>query len=332
MTDWTKKNIPRADLVAWHMHEPGVSANNSVLDYSGNALNVTCGAGNSPVIQTTAAINNQPAWYFNGSRDPLATASSAAQAVRHAFILCSHEDAAFNELRGVLSGKTVNAILVSNNTSDTFFDTSTFGYGTTEYRKNDAVFANNNAKAPMSGTWALIELSFATGASIDGIQVGQQTNLSARKWKGWWADQLLYSTVKNETSRRFIYEYYARRYRVWQQNSAGLYVFPFVSDKTRGEENDQETFLSEPYDGDPKALVRGSYKGMYTLQFSLREQEEYQATKAFRQQHGRTTKFVFRDYRYYPYQDVTVRFVSPLREQGSTVSYRFNYSVDVLEV
>jgi hypothetical protein len=331
MTDWTKKNIPRADLLAWHMHEPDVSANNSVLDYSGNALNLSCGAGNSPVIQTIAAINGQPAWYFNGSRDPLASTSSTGQGVKHAFILCSHEDATFNELRGVLSGKTSNVILVSNNTGDTFFDPSSFGFGATVYRKNDFIFANNNAKAPMSGTWALIELSFVTGGSIDGIQVGQQTTITARKWKGWWADQLVYSAVKNEASRRFIYEYYAQRYWVWQQDSAGRYVFPFAANKTRSLERDKEHYLSEPYDGDPKALVRGSYKNRYELPFLIRDQEELDAAKAFYDQHFPLTKFVFRDYRYYPYRDTVVRINSPFREQGSDVSYRFNYSFEVIE-
>lgn len=222
MPNYTAQNwknmglIPTSGLLAWHMYEAAVSGHNSINDYSGNNLHIFSGAGNSAVLQSNI-INGQPAWYFNGSRDPLATSSSATQTVKHVFFLISHEDATFNELRGVLSGKTTNAILVSNNTDDTFFDPSVFGYGTTEYRKNDTVFANNNAKAPMSGAFALVELSFATGASLDGFQVGQQTNLTARKWKGWFVEQQIYNRVLSQAERERVMLYYNVKFALWKQ-------------------------------------------------------------------------------------------------------------------
>jgi hypothetical protein len=83
---------------------------------------------------------------------------------------------------------------------------------------------------------------------------------------------------------------------------------------------------------DLKALVRGSFLSGYSLPFLLRQEEEFTAAKAFYEQHHPITPFVIRDYRFYPYQEVTVRIASPFREQGSDVSLRFNYSFDVVEV
>lgn len=109
-------------------------------------------------------------------------------------------------------------------------------------------------------------------------------------------------------------------------------VFPYFSNKTRTSQLDREHYLSEPYSGDPKALVRGQPKRVFTLTFLNRTQAEFLAAETFWISHYPLTTFTFNDYRFFPARAHTVRFISPLREQGNDVTLRFNYSFDVIEV
>lgn len=328
MVDWTKKNIvPKHELEAWHQYEPGVSGHEVIGDYSGNGRIISTAITNPPVLQANV-LNGQPGWYFNGSRDPLSWSGSLTW--KHIFILASAEDAAFSTNRGLLSGVTTGNALVSNASGDIFFN---LGIGSAyQYRKSGVAFAEANQKAPMSGDAQVLELVHTTGMAMDGIRLGQHFSLAGRLWKGWFFDHLMYSGVKNDLARFNIYRYFAMRYWVWERTAAGLFVFPFAANKNRGTELGQETYFSEPYAGDPKALTRGTFEGSYELPFLLREQEEYLAAEAFYKQHWPLDEFVYRDYRFYPYRDVICRFASPLREQGSDVTYRFNYSFEVVEV
>lgn len=327
--DWKKMDVvPRNSLEAWHHYDPaaGLSANNLITDASGNNRNVTCAAGNAPIL-TANLLNGQSGWYFNGSRDPLAFTGSLT--TRHAFVVASYEDATFPDYKGLLSGVAVGDIFTGNNSGDIFFD---FLLSDDEYRKADVIYASNNQKAPMSGSYAVLEFAIPSSMPLDGIQIGQQRAIApARKWKGWFIESLIYSQIKTALERARIYEYFAMRYRLWPTVASGLNVFPFPANRTRSSERDRENYLSEPYTGDPKALVRGNFKGAFQLPYALRIQPEYEAAEAFHAQHYPTTKFVFRDYRYYPEKDVICRMASPIREQGSDVTYRFNYSFDAIE-
>lgn len=329
MTDWTKNPIvPRGDLYAWHQYEAGVSADGVANDYSGSIRHYTT-ASNKSVLTLITPVG-QPGWYFNGSRDPMLWNSTVM--FKHVFMLVSAEEATFAGYRGLLSDTSAITLLVGNDTTDKFTDLS--GSFTSEYRKSDVVFAASTQKAPMSQQAAVIELQIPAAITMNALQLGKQTNISGptRLWKGYFYDDLIYSAIKNDAERQRIYEYYAMRYQVWSKNAAGLYIYPFAANKTRSLDFDQEHFLSTPYSGDPKALVRGAFKGAYGLQYLLREQAEWDATQAFFKQHAPIAPFVIRDYRYYPYREVKVRFASSLKEQGSDVTYRFNYTFDVVEV
>ena len=109
-------------------------------------------------------------------------------------------------------------------------------------------------------------------------------------------------------------------------------LFPYPINRTRSAVYDQERFESEPYNGDVKALVRGSYRAIYSLVATNRTLAEWDVVKAFHQSHRPPTHIIYRDYRYYPYRDVEVKIISALREQGTDVSYRFSYAFDVQEV
>lgn len=328
MTDWTKKPIvPRANLQAWHQYEAGVSANNLINDYSGNSRHLTCASSGAPVM-TLNVLNGEPGWNFNGSANFLNYTGTLTAA--HIFILASGEDATFSTYRGLLSDSAPNSILVGDSGTDKFFDFS--ASFNSEYRKADVVFAANNQKAPVSNVPLLIEVRINSGlGSLDGIQIGQQVNLTARKWKGYFFEELIYSTVQSELARFRIYQYFAMRYKIWPKNAAGLNIFPFASNKTRSAERAKEHYISEPYSGAEKSLVRGSFRGKYQMPYLLREQAEFEAAQAFYEAHSPINDFVMRDYRYYPYKEVKGRFNSPLSEQGSDVTHRFNYTFDFLE-
>ena len=324
---WKDMNlIPMADLEAWHMYEPGVSGHNVIYDYSGKGRNITCGAGNAPVL-TSDVLNGQPGWYFNGSRDPLAWSGSVT--LKHVFLVISFTDATFSAHHGVLSGLTSGDILVSSNTGTLFFDLSA-----TSCRTRDVLYASNAHVAPISENAALVEVVFAAGVAMDGLQFGKQRDISgpARLHKGYFFDSMCYSAVKNDQERLRIYRYAAMRYWLWQRTAAGLDVYPFPSNKARSSARDQEHYSSEPYSGDPTTLVRGSMRRAFSLPFTNRLQPEFEAAEQFHSTHRHHVDFAYRDYRFYPSRDSSVWMNSDLREQGSDVLFRFNYSFDVTEI
>jgi hypothetical protein len=326
MTDWTKKNLlPLSDLEFWYQYEEGVSGNNFINDYSTHNRDLSCASSGAPVL-TDDVINGEPAWRFNGSSNPLSVTSSFT--VKHMFVIAAFDEATFAQYRGLLSSPTTNWGLVGENGTTKFFDFD----GTIIYRKADVLFDHANEKAPMSGVFALIEWLGPSGVAVDGIQIGQQTSLSARKMLGYFVEAFAYSAEQNTLRRRMIYEYVAMRYHLWQQLSdPGPWIFPFQSNKTSSRELDRENFLSTPYDGAQKALVRGEFKDQLQLPFALRRQEEYEAARSFHEEHSPLKAFIFRDYRFLPPKDTGVRLDSSLREQGSDVTFRFNYAFDVIE-
>jgi hypothetical protein len=327
MADWSKKQIvPLKDLEAWYQFVEGASGDGFAPDFSGKGRDAV-----AATAQPTAwanAINGEYGWYFNGSRNPLVY--SGAVTVKQVFMVAAFEEATFTQYRGLFTGLTGDRnVLVGDSSGTKFFH---FGYAPNSYRKNGVSYISSNLQAPVNIQFAILEAKVdADHSAFDGLQIGKQIDTAGTNFKGWVVDVLPYSTDQNEASLKRIYEYFAMRYHLWEKTSAGLYVFPFAANKSRSLERDKENYLSDPYDGDSKALVRGSFRSRYELPFALRLQEEFAAAQAFWEQHYPLSKFVFRDYRYYPFKEVTCRFASPIREQGSDVTYRFNYSFEVVE-
>lgn len=323
---WKNMNvIPFADLEGWHMHEPGVSTNRLAKDYSGKGRDIQSALLNQPTL-TANVLNGQSGWYFNGTATvPMQWSGSVN--IKHAFVVCSADEATTTQYRGLLSGITTGDILTLNITSNLFYD-----FSASAFRKADVSYAANAQAGPMSGSFAVIEIIYNAGVAMDGLQVGLQRNQAGRIWKGYWLENICYSAIKNDFERLRIYQYLAMRYYLWQQKTAGgLDVFPFAANKARSSELEQEHFLSEPYSGTPAALVRGDDKRAFTLPFTTRTQAEYEATEEFHKTHFPVTHFNFRDFRFYPARDSECMITSPLREQGSEVSFRFNYAFDVAE-
>jgi len=321
---WAKMNVlPKADLLFWHQYEEGVSANGALYDYSGNGRHVV--QASTPPTLTANVLNGQPAWRFTGSTNPLQWTGSIL--CKHAFIVCSADEAAFGDYRGLLSGVGLNEMLVGQIGADQFFD-----FGATTYRKADVSYPGSSAKAPMSGAIAVIEIIYSGGAAMDGVQYGKHKNLPGRNWLGYIFEGIGYGAVKNDFERLKIIQYLAMRYWLWQRTPSGLDVFPFPANVTRSAAMTRESYASEPYSGDPTFLVRGDAHRAFTIPATNRLQAEYLATEQFHMSHAPATSFVYRDYRFNPPRDSTCRVIGDLREQGSAVTGRFNYSFDAIEV
>lgn len=328
--DWTKKNIlPLGDMEAWHQYQAGESGHEIIYDYSGKGRHISCTVGNEPVL-TSAVLNGRPAWYFNGSRTPLKY--TGALTARHIFLVCAADEAVFTGYRGILSGATAGDVLTGDTGTDEFFDFGYTAFGSYEYRKANRIFTESTQKAPMSANFKLIEIKYPPGITMDGIQVGQQKTLTDRKFKGWFVEQLIYSQEKAAKERESIYQYFAMKFRLWEEYDATRLIFPFPHDRARSSERGREHYLSEPYSGQEKALVRGQMRRSFELPFALRPQEEYEAAEAFHALHYPIAPFALRDHRFSPERISIVKTASPIREQGGDVSFRFNYAFDAIEV
>lgn len=214
ITQWKNTGLlPTSGQLAWHQYEPSVSGDFIIYDYSGNTRHIQCTPGpNQPVLHTDV-IDGQPGWYFSGTSDPLFFLGSNTP--KHVFILASADEATFPDYRGLLSGVTSGTILVSDTTPfDRFFDAG-LGAGFV-YRKDDVLWPNNNMKAPMSGAFGLMEVQMPSGIALDGIQVGKQLAL-ARKWKGYFIEQIIYNRVLTTAERMRVKLYFNLKYSQWQR-------------------------------------------------------------------------------------------------------------------
>lgn len=324
-TKWTLGDwIPRGGLLAWHSAEGFASG--VAEDFSGSGRSISASPVTGPTLVSNA-INGLPGLYFNGSTtDPLTRSGTLTP--RHIFVVAAHDGSDFGaSYRGLLSGSTAGDILVGNTGGLTWFN---FADGRT-YRKYDVAYPESAAPAAF-GAFGVYEVSLPAGWPLTGLQVGQQRTFTDRRWKGTWAEQMLYDRVLTDLERWKIYRYLAAKYQLWQRNAAGAFVFPFPADRSYTREHSREAYISEPYSGDPTALVRGNFLSGYSLEFGLRRQEELDAAKAFYEAHYPLGEFTFRDYRFYPYRDSNVRFTSSLREHGSDTTFRFNYTFDVVEM
>lgn len=331
-SEWTRRKlIPMAGIAAWHSLEDATT--DEIPDYTGNNRTLTC-ATNNPVLQTDV-INGLPAMYFDGTNDPFGHTAPSSFTIKHVFILASFEDATFPAtFGGLLTDKATTTILTGNPSTAKFYDTDYELSGDFIYRIADVQHAENDQVAPVSGTFKLMEVSFDVGWTMDGIQIGRDRDNATRLWKGWFAESLLYDRVLDDIARLEIYQYFALKYHLWQETAAGLSVFPFVANKPRSVRRGQEHYLSEPYLGDPKALIRGNKIKQIVPQYLLRSQLEFEAAEDFHGQHypDPSNHFVFRDYNFYPSKDVECRFLTEIEEQGSDVSFRFNYGFTAIEV
>lgn len=320
--------VPNNNLQAWFAADKSISDSGLMLpDLSMNSRHVSASAS-LPVIQNNK-LNGFPALYWDGTKNPLTYSGNLT--MRHLFIVCAYDGATFGNYPGIISGA-AEAILEGHLGQTKFFDNLYTNYGNFSFFKSFVTFPESNQQAKMSGAFAIYEIQYPTGINLTGINLGRDRADNTRKWKGWLSEAMIYSDVLNEFLREQIYYYFALKYRLWRENADGLKIFPFFSNKTSSMERNKSAFISEAYNGDLKALVRGNYKRSYELPFLLRPQAEFEAAEDFHAQHYPLQKFIFRDGRSYPAKNLTVRTNSSFKESGSDVTFRFNYSFGITEL
>lgn len=198
--DWTLTDIiPSPD--AWYQYQPGGSAGHVIYDSSGNERTLLGNESSSPVL-TENVLAGHPAWYFNGTPDPLSW--TGAVTLKHVFILASNEDATFDGYQGLLTGPTTGDVLVGQDAGTKFFD---LGIGNL-YSNAGTSYDEDNQQAPMSGTFRLLEVKNSGGIVLDGIQIGQQRALTARKWKGHFVEMIGFERTLSSTDIKQIRLYF----------------------------------------------------------------------------------------------------------------------------
>lgn len=63
--------------------------------------------------------------------------------------------------------------------------------------------------------WALLEISNTTGWSMDAFRIGQDKVDTTRRWSGWIADPMFFSSVQAGVNLKRIRLYYNLKYSLW---------------------------------------------------------------------------------------------------------------------
>lgn len=194
---------------AWYQYQPGVSGHYIIYDSSGNGRHIAGNPANAPVL-TENVHEGHPAWYFDGTREPLVY--SGAFAVKHAFVLASNEDATFSGYQGLLSGETSGDVLVGADTTTKFYDLGISNV----YSNSGTEYLENNQQSPMSGTFRLVEVKNTTGITLDGIQIGQQRADVTRRWQGHFVEMILFTSVLTTAEIRRVRLYFNLKFAAFK--------------------------------------------------------------------------------------------------------------------
>ncbi|MBX7170140.1 MAG: PKD domain-containing protein [Pyrinomonadaceae bacterium] len=274
---WSKIDlIPRANLLKWGNLDNAVDGT-EVGDYSGNDRKMVC-ASSLPVLQSNV-INGKPALYFDGTKNPIKFTGSFT--AKHIFLVAAFDGASFTGNEGLLSGVAATSILRGNGATTTKFANLSIGSGFS-YRKSYVTLAESNELAPMAGSFSILELTFPTGISLDGFQIGQDTSNTGRKWKGWYVEDLVYGVVKNYAERMRIYRYFAMKFFLWRELADGTKIFPFPNNHQSPFSPSRYKIQSAPLpNGKTKTRVKGSKLQNFEFGYTTRRQEESDAIDKF---------------------------------------------------
>jgi len=323
---WSRMNVvPLAALEAWNALDTATGGG-EVGDFSGKQRVLTAGA-NPPQLEQNR-INGYPGIYFDGTKNPLTYSGNLT--LRHIFIVASFADATFPNYAGLLSDLSGLGILVGNPLEARFFNINYSALGSYSYRKNYVSFAESAQAAPVSGNAGIIEISYAPGFNMNGIQIGQDRADTTRRWKGHFYESLMYSSVKTAQERRRIYSYLAMKFHLWRQAASGLYMFPFPNNyKTPGQTfttNLESTSISGAYKGRSKSGLMRSFD----VPFTVRQQEEWDAAEAFWMQARNSC--VLDDCSFYPSRQFTGRITTPIERDPQSLNnmgYKFGFVTKV---
>lgn len=276
----------------------------SWTDLSGNGRHLT-GSSNYPVIKTNA-INSKKSVVWNGSKNPLGVTS--AFTIRCGFMVVKI-GATFTDFAGLLTGKTLNPILVGLTGTSGWYD---FGYRWYEYRLNDRIANGTNvwtngqftrylsAPAPV-GNFGIIFFKIWNNMDVSDIQIGKDRDLLNRFLNAEVSLGALYSRDLDHTEIRTITESIAYSYQL-----------P-IADKfpAHGSKGDPHTIGKQIIsDGqfDPNVRIKSNLRNSFEGKFSIRSMEERNKVLAFFDAKYPDKNFLYTNCNIVPPEETVVRF------------------------
>lgn len=325
-TNWTQMDlVSKANMEVWHTLDDADDGL-QILDYSGN--NRTVGVGSlEPELQRIAELNNQPAMYFDGTRNPLFY--TGAISVRHVFAVVAYEDALFSGFNGILSDKAGIFILHGNPGTANFFTAA--GYGASNYLKSDVTFPISAMAAPVSRNFAVVEILYSSNITLDGWQIGQDRTFTDRKWKGWFVEDMAFSVEQDSCQRQAIYEYFAMKFFLWRKTAANLDVIPFANAQRTPSSSFKHVLESTSVSGAYKARSKSDLLDSFDVPFASRRLVEFQAMRQFFKGHFPGVRCVLDNNSFYPREQFTGRITTSLDRDPSSVfnnAFKFGFVSD----
>ncbi len=273
-----------------------------------------------PTFQTNV-INSKPVIRWNGSQKPLSVTASFR--IRCGWILAKFNGTSFSDYKGLLSDLINQGILVSNNNETNWFN---LGYELFEYRLNDRIYPESAMPAPMN-EFKLIFFRFWKDFEVSGIRLGQDRDVTGRKWNG---DVPLLILCSGET-----FSYNEEYIRARSEAIASAYaltlanVYPYQADKRGTPERPvQSVNFYDPPEGDRISEVLDDAKRELALVFTSRLRKEAQAMKAFHATHyAQALPCIYRNYKMTPPEDLEGYIDSPYEMDGydNNFSYKFTF-------
>ncbi|MET0751863.1 MAG: hypothetical protein ABWZ66_00705 [Pyrinomonadaceae bacterium] len=289
----------------------------SFTDWSGKGRHLTAST-NYPTFETNE-INSKPVIRFHGTSNPLK--NTAQFEIRCGWILAKYSGGStFTDYKGLLSDLNVTTILLGEYDTANFLDNQSTQIF--EFRSNDRIYPESAAPAPMQ-VFKLIFFRFWRNLSLDGIQLGQQTNFTSTKWHGDVPFLALYSRDFCESDIRKYSKAVADAYDLVLAD-----VYPYQADKGSPKTSIQSVNFYDPPEGTRISEALDDPKRELDLKFSSRRQAEVKKMRDFHDSHyGAAVECIYRDYDVIPPEDVLGYIDSPYQAAGAVNdwSYAFKF-------
>lgn len=285
----------------------------SLTDYSGNSRDLE-GSPTQPTFRTNV-INGKDVVRFTGTDEPLSNAANFT--IKCGWIVMKFDASTFSDYQGVLSGLASADILTSNNSGINFFDFLIDFY---EFRSTDKIYPKTGAPAPMAA-FKLIFFRFWKNLSLDGVQLGQQRNLTARKFDGDIALVALYSKNFCEQEIRTHTDAIAANFGLTMED-----VYPYQADKSSNEQSEQRVNFYDPPEGNRISEVITDPKRVFELKFTSRRRAEKDAMKEFHAAHyAAANQCIYRNYNTIPPEDIEGYIDSEYELAGALNNYAYGF-------
>jgi hypothetical protein len=325
---WEKSElVSRRGLVRWYMGDSHNSAA-SIVDSTGLGAPLVP-IGTAPTLGVP--LNGNKGLVFDGATTRgMLSDDPVPGLVRYALIIAKYDPANFAQFAGLASDKNTLALLVGSAGTPYFFN---LAYGN-DYSRNRLPYAMTAAPGPVGGLPAVVEWSFPSGGSMNGVQLGEDRNFGiTRTWSGTIYEILLYNVVPTPQELLGLSFYTAMKYQIWDDYDAGgTKIFPFPSDWSTPITESKSVLMSRSISG----VIKQRYKtqvpkrSLEVVWDNGRRQAEIEAARAFHNQHYGSKSFIYRDYTNDPATDLEAFIMSEIQYRKAGYQ-RGGYSFAVAE-